>query len=262
MCVYACLCVCVCVSVRACVCVCVCVQRFDILCVCLDSVDPVLDERLARFVTSSHMSSHPANSAEVWSLSFCAECRSGLRMHAYMHIVRNAPPPASVATTEVQHTACTHTHPGRHAVPPNRTLGDWPIARYVDGYCCRARTRAFTWCCLRRCDRGFTHHLVAAVGAALTSFIVALAFFVCLFASQLAPVEESKGGSRRNSPGQKRKLEGVAGQVRACVRACCVQTQHTVGACLQDERHVCVMRDVCACLDECPCRCMKCATGR
>ena len=43
-------------------------QRFDILCVCLDSVDPVSDERLARFVTSSHMASHPARSAAV---SFC-----------------------------------------------------------------------------------------------------------------------------------------------------------------------------------------------
>jgi len=30
-------------------------QRFDILCVLQDTVDPVLDERLAKFVTSSHM---------------------------------------------------------------------------------------------------------------------------------------------------------------------------------------------------------------
>jgi DNA replication licensing factor MCM2 len=32
-------------------------QRFDILCVLQDTVDPVLDERLAKFVTSSHMNS-------------------------------------------------------------------------------------------------------------------------------------------------------------------------------------------------------------
>jgi len=34
-------------------------QRFDILCVLQDSVDPVADERLAKFVTSSHMRSVP-----------------------------------------------------------------------------------------------------------------------------------------------------------------------------------------------------------
>jgi DNA replication licensing factor MCM2 len=34
-------------------------QRFDILCVLQDQVDPVADERLARFVTSSHMRATP-----------------------------------------------------------------------------------------------------------------------------------------------------------------------------------------------------------
>ena len=34
-------------------------QRFDILCVLQDTVDPVADERLAQFVTSSHMRSVP-----------------------------------------------------------------------------------------------------------------------------------------------------------------------------------------------------------
>ena len=34
-------------------------RRFDILCVVKDIVDPVLDERLAEFVISSHMHSHP-----------------------------------------------------------------------------------------------------------------------------------------------------------------------------------------------------------
>lgn len=34
-------------------------QRFDILCVLQDQVDPVADERLARFVTESHMRSAP-----------------------------------------------------------------------------------------------------------------------------------------------------------------------------------------------------------
>mmetsp|Transcript_14833 Transcript_14833/g.16462 ORF Transcript_14833/g.16462 Transcript_14833/m.16462 type:complete len:320 (-) Transcript_14833:840-1799(-) len=35
-------------------------QRFDVLCVLQDQVDPVSDERLARFVTSSHINSIPA----------------------------------------------------------------------------------------------------------------------------------------------------------------------------------------------------------
>ncbi|XP_067683029.1 DNA replication licensing factor mcm2-like [Haliotis asinina] len=34
-------------------------SRFDILCVVRDTVDPVQDERLAKFVTSSHMKHHP-----------------------------------------------------------------------------------------------------------------------------------------------------------------------------------------------------------
>ena len=34
-------------------------QRFDILCVLQDLVDPVVDEQLAKFVTLSHMKSHP-----------------------------------------------------------------------------------------------------------------------------------------------------------------------------------------------------------
>merc|ERR1719145_218537 len=34
-------------------------QRFDVLCVLQDVVDPVADERLARFVVGSHMRSHP-----------------------------------------------------------------------------------------------------------------------------------------------------------------------------------------------------------
>ena len=33
--------------------------RFDILCVVKDVVDPILDERLARFVIGSHERSHP-----------------------------------------------------------------------------------------------------------------------------------------------------------------------------------------------------------
>ena len=35
--------------------------RFDILCVVKDVVDPVLDERLAEFVVSSHIRAHPDN---------------------------------------------------------------------------------------------------------------------------------------------------------------------------------------------------------
>lgn len=34
-------------------------QRFDILCVLQDVVDPVADQRLADFVISSHQRSHP-----------------------------------------------------------------------------------------------------------------------------------------------------------------------------------------------------------
>lgn len=36
-------------------------SRFDVLCVVKDTVDPVGDERLARFVVGSHTRSHPAN---------------------------------------------------------------------------------------------------------------------------------------------------------------------------------------------------------
>eukprot|EP00588_Corethron_pennatum_P009749 CAMPEP_0194274018 /NCGR_PEP_ID=MMETSP0169-20130528/7211_1 /TAXON_ID=218684 /ORGANISM="Corethron pennatum, Strain L29A3" /LENGTH=922 /DNA_ID=CAMNT_0039017113 /DNA_START=77 /DNA_END=2845 /DNA_ORIENTATION=+ len=39
-------------------------QRFDILCVLRDTVDPVADERLARFVTGSHLVSHPTSELE------------------------------------------------------------------------------------------------------------------------------------------------------------------------------------------------------
>ena len=35
-------------------------SRFDVLCVVRDEADPVIDEQLARFVTASHMRSHPA----------------------------------------------------------------------------------------------------------------------------------------------------------------------------------------------------------
>lgn len=34
-------------------------SRFDILCVVRDTVDPIEDERLARFVVESHMRHHP-----------------------------------------------------------------------------------------------------------------------------------------------------------------------------------------------------------
>lgn len=34
-------------------------QRFDILCVLQDIVDPIVDERLATFVVGSHIRSHP-----------------------------------------------------------------------------------------------------------------------------------------------------------------------------------------------------------
>jgi len=39
-------------------------SRFDILCVVRDVIDPVLDERLAKFVVQSHVSSHPTFSEE------------------------------------------------------------------------------------------------------------------------------------------------------------------------------------------------------
>jgi DNA replication licensing factor MCM2 len=34
-------------------------SRFDVLCVVKDSVDPVMDEMLAKFVVGSHLRSHP-----------------------------------------------------------------------------------------------------------------------------------------------------------------------------------------------------------
>ena len=39
-------------------------QRFDVLCVLQDTVDPVADERLAKFVTNSHMNSVPTREVE------------------------------------------------------------------------------------------------------------------------------------------------------------------------------------------------------
>jgi hypothetical protein len=38
----------------------VCLLRFDILCVVKDVVDPVSDGKLADFVVSSHIRSHPS----------------------------------------------------------------------------------------------------------------------------------------------------------------------------------------------------------
>lgn len=34
-------------------------QRFDVLCVLQDTVDPIIDEQLAYFVVNSHIRSHP-----------------------------------------------------------------------------------------------------------------------------------------------------------------------------------------------------------
>ena len=39
-------------------------SRFDILCVVKDIADPIVDERLARFVCGSHMRSHPGAAAD------------------------------------------------------------------------------------------------------------------------------------------------------------------------------------------------------
>ena len=41
-------------------------SRFDIMCVVKDVIDPVLDERLARFVVGSHVRSHPRFDADVY----------------------------------------------------------------------------------------------------------------------------------------------------------------------------------------------------
>lgn len=40
-------------------------SRFDILCVVKDQVDPIVDERLARFVIGSHVRSHPCNHGKI-----------------------------------------------------------------------------------------------------------------------------------------------------------------------------------------------------
>lgn len=40
-------------------------QRFDVLCVLQDIVDPVVDEQLAGFVVTSHMKSHPNHRNEL-----------------------------------------------------------------------------------------------------------------------------------------------------------------------------------------------------
>ncbi|XP_029633599.1 DNA replication licensing factor mcm2 [Octopus sinensis] len=40
-------------------------SRFDVLCVVRDTVDPIQDERLAKFVVSSHMKHHPSNNDDI-----------------------------------------------------------------------------------------------------------------------------------------------------------------------------------------------------
>ncbi len=42
-------------------------QRFDILCVLQDVVDPVIDEKLATFVVNSHFRSHPDYNTSITS---------------------------------------------------------------------------------------------------------------------------------------------------------------------------------------------------
>lgn len=46
-------------------------SRFDILCVVRDTVDPIEDERLARFVVESHIRHHP-NATEEYGDKFPA----------------------------------------------------------------------------------------------------------------------------------------------------------------------------------------------
>jgi hypothetical protein len=46
-----------------CVCACACGPTTDVLCVVRDTVDPVEDERLASYVISSHVKSHPSFNA-------------------------------------------------------------------------------------------------------------------------------------------------------------------------------------------------------
>lgn len=48
-------------------------QRFDILCVLQDMVDPVIDEQLATFVVGSHMRSHPDHDPELEAMAMGAE---------------------------------------------------------------------------------------------------------------------------------------------------------------------------------------------
>ena len=48
-----------------------CLCRFDILCVVKDVVDPVSDGKLAEFVVSSHIRSHPSAQASVRVPSLC-----------------------------------------------------------------------------------------------------------------------------------------------------------------------------------------------
>ncbi|XP_033116539.1 DNA replication licensing factor mcm2-like [Anneissia japonica] len=53
-------------------------SRFDILCVVRDTVDPVQDELLARFVTNSHMIHHPSNDSETDHSSIELPTTSGI----------------------------------------------------------------------------------------------------------------------------------------------------------------------------------------
>jgi len=50
--------------------------RFDVLCVLRDEVDPVQDERLAKFVLQSHFRSHPVEKAREEALRLAREARA------------------------------------------------------------------------------------------------------------------------------------------------------------------------------------------
>ena len=89
-------------------------QRFDILCVLQDIVDPVVDEQLATFVVNSHMRSHPDYKAP--EVDHVAGAADGIEFNVNT-LDRDGPQPIDQKTLKQYIMyARAHTRPVLHAL--------------------------------------------------------------------------------------------------------------------------------------------------
>ena len=88
-------------------------SRFDVLCVVKDSVDPVLDEMLARFVVGSHTRSHPDFVPEQDEMNVTTSLDADVSLQRNVCLSNKAKPwwtdSASRHVEEV-HPVCSRTH--------------------------------------------------------------------------------------------------------------------------------------------------------